>query len=116
MRGKRGPKARPAAKGKRQGASWDAGQVRALRRHLGLSQQGMAQEMGTRQQTVSEWETDQYRPRGASARLLAIIAEQAGFEYRADAPRPGRDGGEQGQGDRGEGSPGRTGPSTRSEP
>ncbi|MEE9284602.1 MAG: helix-turn-helix domain-containing protein [Dehalococcoidia bacterium] len=115
MRGKRGPKARPAAKGKRQGATWDAGQVRALRRHLGLSQQGMAREMGTRQQTVSEWETDQYRPRGASARLLAIIAEQARFEYGADASRQGRDGVKQGQGDGGEESPGRTGPSPRSE-
>ncbi|MBI3967911.1 MAG: hypothetical protein HY329_19915 [Chloroflexi bacterium] len=34
-----------------------------------------------RQQTVSEWETGQYRPRGASARLLTLIAERAGFEY-----------------------------------
>lgn len=61
--------------------TWDASQVRALRHHLGLSQQGLAEEMGTRQQTVSEWETGRYRPRGASARLLVIIAERAGFEY-----------------------------------
>jgi len=63
--------------------AWDAGSVRALRRHLGLSQDGMAAELGTRQQTVSEWETGRYRPRGASARLLQIVAERAGFEYRA---------------------------------
>ncbi len=41
----------------------------------------MADELGTRQQTVSEWETSLYRPRGASARLLTIIAERAGFKY-----------------------------------
>src|SRR3989304_6040086 len=66
---------------RQRGPTWDAGQVRALRRHLGLSQQGLAQEMGTRQQTVSEWEAGRYRPRGTSVRLLAIIAERAGFNY-----------------------------------
>jgi len=62
---------------------WDARQVRALRQFLGLSQRGLAQELGIRQQTVSEWETGRYRPRGASARLLAIVAERAGFQYGA---------------------------------
>ena len=60
---------------------WTADQVRALRRRLSLSQQRLAEELGTRQQTVSEWETGRYRPRGASARLLGIIAERAGFQY-----------------------------------
>ena len=72
------------SKGRRRGtpgAAWDAGGVRALRRHLALSQEEMARELGTRQQTVSEWETGLYRPRGASARLLTIIAERARFEY-----------------------------------
>jgi transcriptional regulator with XRE-family HTH domain len=68
---------------------WEAEGVRALRRHLGLSQQQMAAELGTRQQTVSEWETGLYRPRGASARLLTIIAEQAGFRYEAGKRREG---------------------------
>ena len=62
---------------------WDASRVQALRRHLGLTQQGMADELGTRQQTISEWETEQYRPRGASARLLTLVAERAGFSYEA---------------------------------
>ena len=69
--------------GGRRRRDWQAEGVRALRRHLGLSQQRMADELGTRQQTVSEWETGLYRPRGASARLLTIIAERAGFEYEA---------------------------------
>ena len=74
---------------------WEAEGVRALRRHLGLSQRQMAAELGTRQQTVSEWETGLYRPRGASARLLTIIAERAGFQYEAGKRREetGRGGG-----------------------
>ncbi len=63
--------------------------MRALRRYMGLSQDSLAAEMGTRQQTVSEWETGRYRPRGASARLLSIIAERAGFEYEARSRPPG---------------------------
>ena len=62
-------------------AGWSAEEVRALRRHLELSQDGLAEELGMRQQTVSEWETGRYRPRGASSRLLGILAERAGFEY-----------------------------------
>jgi DNA-binding transcriptional regulator YiaG len=60
---------------------WDAPAVRALRRHMKLSQDEMAAQLGTRQQTVSEWETGRYRPRGASATLLSLIAERAEFEY-----------------------------------
>ncbi len=72
------------------GIAWGATSVRALRRYLGLSQRQMATELGTRQQTVSEWETGLYRPRGASARLLTIIAERAGFEYGAGKGREER--------------------------
>jgi DNA-binding transcriptional regulator YiaG len=64
---------------------WDAGRVRQLRRHLGLTQQEMAAELGTRQQTISEWETGLYQPRGLSDRLLSLIAERAGFAYDASA-------------------------------
>ncbi len=72
------------AKGKRRrGPVWNGQQVRTLRQHLGLTQEQMAAEMGTRQQTISEWETGQYQPRGTSARLLTLIAEREGFPYRA---------------------------------
>ena len=73
-------------------AVWDAPRVEALRRHMGLTQQQLAEELGTRQQTISEWETGQYRPRGTSARLLTLVAERAGFPYQAGgnkAPRTG---------------------------
>ena len=67
--------------------TWKASSVRALRRHLGLSQRDLAEELGVRQQTVSEWETGLYRPRGASARVLAIIAERASFQYGTGNPK-----------------------------
>jgi DNA-binding transcriptional regulator YiaG len=66
---------------RRYGAAWDAARVRALRAHLGLTQDALAGELGVRQQTVSEWETGQYAPRGASATLLRMVAERAGFAY-----------------------------------
>ena len=67
---------------------WDRQRVRALRRHLGLTQREMAERLGSRQQTISEWELGLYRPRGASAKLLSIIAEQARFRYDAAPPGP----------------------------
>lgn len=74
----------PARK-RKQRAEWGAEDIRALRKHLGFTQKEMSHELGTRQQTISEWETGMYRPRGASSRLLTIIAERAGFEYMAKA-------------------------------
>ena len=61
---------------------WNSGRVRALRQHLGLTQGRMAEELGIRQQTVSEWETGMYQPRGSSDTLLSIVAERSGFQYR----------------------------------
>ncbi|MGH2351354.1 MAG: helix-turn-helix domain-containing protein [Chloroflexota bacterium] len=59
--------------------------MRALRRHMGYTQQQLSDELGTRQQTVSEWETGVYQPRGASAKLLSLVAERAGFRYGEQA-------------------------------
>lgn len=67
---------------------WDSHHIRALRQHLGLTQQELAQEMGIRQQTVSEWECGAYQPRGASATLLSIVAERSQFQYQAGEPPP----------------------------
>ena len=68
----------------KKGPGWDAGRIKALREHLEMSQSLMAEQMGIRQQTVSEWELGQYEPRGASARLLSIIADRSGFKYDAN--------------------------------
>jgi len=67
---------------------WDSQRIQALRRHLGLTQRKLADKLGTRQQTISEWETGMYRPRGASATLLSIIAERAKFKYEAKPKQP----------------------------
>ena len=66
---------------------WDGDSIQALRRHLGLTQSELSGRLGTRQQTISEWETGMYQPRGASATLLSIIAEQAKFKYDASPPK-----------------------------
>ena len=63
---------------------WDSTRVRALRDHMGLTQKEMADQLGTRQQTISEWETGMYQPRGASSTLLTMVAERAGFQYQAN--------------------------------
>jgi DNA-binding transcriptional regulator YiaG len=63
-------------------AQWDKENIKALRRYLGVTQAKMGEELGTRQQTISEWETGMYRPRGASATLLSIVAERSGFKYK----------------------------------
>jgi DNA-binding transcriptional regulator YiaG len=68
--------------GKRGKRQWSKEEVRALRQHLNLTQAKLAEELGTRQQTISEWENGMYRPRGASATLLSIVAERSGFSYK----------------------------------
>jgi DNA-binding transcriptional regulator YiaG len=64
--------------------------VKRLRQALRLSQQALAQELGVRQQTISEWETGLYAPRGASARLLDLVAERAGIPYGEESDSPER--------------------------
>lgn len=66
---------------------WDSQRIQSLRRHLGLTQRELSERLGTRQQTISEWETGMYRPRGASATLLSIVAEQTKFKYEAELPK-----------------------------
>ena len=69
---------------KRQRIAWDATGIKALRHHMRLTQSRLAEELGTRQQTISEWETGIYRPRGTSVTLLTLIAERSGFKYMAE--------------------------------
>ena len=67
-------------------AEWGAEGVRGLRAHLGVSQAELADRVGTRQQTISEWETGTRAPRRMSRRLLHLVAEASG--YYEVAPRP----------------------------
>ena len=61
---------------------WDAEKIKALREHLGMTQQQLAEELGVRQQTISEWEVGIYQPRRSTSKYLALIAERAGFAYK----------------------------------
>jgi DNA-binding transcriptional regulator YiaG len=71
-------------RGKKKKRQWSKEEIKALRQHLKLTQVKLAEELGTRQQTISEWEKGMYRPRGASATLLSIVAERSGFTYKAE--------------------------------
>ncbi len=68
-------------------AEWDATRILALRKHLDMTQAEMADRLGTRQQTISEWEKGMYQPRGTSVTLLSMVAERARFSYKADAEK-----------------------------
>ncbi|MYA52178.1 MAG: helix-turn-helix domain-containing protein [Dehalococcoidia bacterium] len=61
--------------------------VRSLRRRSGLSQAAFARRLGVRQQTVSEWETGRYAPRGASLTVLRMLEEEIA-PYDASPPDP----------------------------
>jgi DNA-binding transcriptional regulator YiaG len=74
------------SEGKERQYHWDRQSIRALRDHMGLTQRQMADELGTRQQTISEWETGMYQPRGGMHRLLTLVAERAGFDYEITGP------------------------------
>ena len=63
---------------------WDGKRIQALRRHLELTQRQLADRLGTRQQTISEWEREMYKPRGTASTLLSIIAERVKFEYQVN--------------------------------
>lgn len=60
---------------------WQADNIRALRTHLGLSQTALSREIGIRQQTISEWETAMYAPRGASVTILTLLAVSSNFQF-----------------------------------
>ncbi|PDW02406.1 helix-turn-helix domain-containing protein [Candidatus Viridilinea mediisalina] len=75
----------PSRAQKRQ--EWDAQRIRALRLHMRMTQQQMANELAVRQQTISEWETGIHRPHRSTQKTLSMVAEQAGFVYETDGER-----------------------------
>ena len=64
--------------------------VKELRERSGLSQAAFARRLGVRQQTVSEWETGRYAPRGASLTVLRLLEEEIA-PYDASPPRAGQE-------------------------
>lgn len=59
---------------------WDQSAVKALRKHMGLTQAKFAEELGVRRQTVSEWENGVYEPERSTAKHLELIAKQREFD------------------------------------
>lgn len=77
----------PNAKARRRlRQEWDAKRIRALREHMGMTQQQMADELEVRQQTISEWETGVHKPHRSTQKTLSLVAERAGFAYQVEAP------------------------------
>lgn len=61
---------------------WNSDSIKALRLKMGLTQSELAEELGVRQQTVSEWENAIYEPTRATSKHLSLVAEKAGFKYK----------------------------------
>jgi len=61
---------------------WNADLIKSLRHHMHWTQFDLADKLGMRQQTISEWENELYEPKRSSSKLLTLIAEQAGFKYQ----------------------------------
>lgn len=79
----------PTKQRRRLRQEWDARRIRALREHMGMTQQQMADELEVRQQTISEWETGIHKPHRSTQKTLSIVAERAGFVYQTETPSDG---------------------------
>jgi DNA-binding transcriptional regulator YiaG len=62
---------------------WNSKSIKALRLQIGLTQAEFAQELGVRQQTVSEWENGIYEPTRSKSKHLDLVAKTIGFKYEA---------------------------------
>lgn len=65
---------------------WDAEMVQSLRHHMAMSQQDFANELGVRQQTISEWERGIYTPSRSRSKHLSLIAEREGVPFMVRKP------------------------------
>lgn len=68
---------------------WNAESIKALREKYKLRQHQLADFLGTRQQTVSEWELELYEPKNAYSKVLNLaeahlktMFEAAGEDYK----------------------------------
>ncbi len=60
---------------------WNSDLIKSLRLHAGWNQAQLAEELGVRQQTISEWETSLYPPGLSRSKHLNLVAERIGFKY-----------------------------------
>lgn len=59
---------------------WQQDAIKALRKHMSLTQAQFAEELGVRRQTVSEWENGVYDPDRSTTKFLALVAQRAEFQ------------------------------------
>ncbi|MEA5462568.1 helix-turn-helix domain-containing protein [Leptothoe sp. PORK10 BA2] len=59
---------------------WQQDAIKALRKHMSLTQAKFAQALGVRRQTVSEWENGVYDPDRSTTKFLELIAQQSDFK------------------------------------
>jgi transcriptional regulator with XRE-family HTH domain len=60
---------------------WTGDLVKAFREQMGWTQTELADKLGMRQQTISEWETGMYEPKRSTSKFLTMFAEQTDFKY-----------------------------------
>ncbi len=68
----------------RKSKGWSAEQIKALREFAGWSQQELANRLGVRQQTVSDWELGIHTSRRSMGKLLQMVAESVGYTYNTN--------------------------------
>lgn len=62
---------------------WDKDTVKQLRANFNISQELFAAIIGTRQQTISEWEKGMYKPHNAYIRVLDAAEDELKELYRS---------------------------------
>jgi DNA-binding transcriptional regulator YiaG len=58
--------------------TWNAETIKAKRRYYNLTQHELADALGCRQQTISEWELGWYEPKNAYSKLLTSFFASKG--------------------------------------
>ena len=63
---------------------WQQDAIRALRKHMKMTQSQFAEELGVRRQTISEWENGVYDPDRSTSKFLRLIAKNANFKETSE--------------------------------
>lgn len=68
--------------------TWDRAAIKALRKHMALTQAQFATVLGVRRQTVSEWENGVYLPDRSTSKHLELVAEKEAFDTADENSSP----------------------------
>lgn len=59
---------------------WQQDAIRALRKHMSMTQAEFSNTLGVRRQTISEWENGVYDPDRSTSKFLSLVAKHANFQ------------------------------------